>query len=460
VKVAERSYGDDENPGRGTLVGLLFAGRRYCYVLGRKGRIGGAERDRTDDLLSAIQALSQLSYSPTMLESIAANDSAPSENSGARIIGAGCGRGKRVSCDTWGMKKTFVLFVLALAVSAFGQTFPPMTQLPTGAAQLEPSLSSTSFTFVVAGDNRPAHDGDPLTKPLLDIVDRLAANPPEFVIWNGDSVFGKQDVGIDQQYAQFLAAFKPLSAALFNAPGNHEMVVQTMIACGTKSDPYNGELPDFSGSMMADYETSMGPPYGMFRYGNAAFLVINTDDVLDVTLTNACAYNGYVGKAQLAALQATLDQLAADTTIAHVFCFMHRPIKDKGGSQIGAPKGDTSDYGKQVEAFRQLLDAGKYAKMTFVFASHDHLLYVDPKPARPNGPFSGSVPNKGKPVFIVTGGAGAPLSDCKNGKGTNPGAYYHYTTVTVNGSNVTVNVVPLYGTTPCGSGTIAGGAVQ
>ena len=26
---------------------------------------GGAERDRTDDLLSAIQALSQLSYSPT-----------------------------------------------------------------------------------------------------------------------------------------------------------------------------------------------------------------------------------------------------------------------------------------------------------------------------------------------------------------------------------------------------------
>ena len=38
---------------------------------------GGAERDRTDDLLSAIQALSQLSYSPTMLESIEANGSLP-----------------------------------------------------------------------------------------------------------------------------------------------------------------------------------------------------------------------------------------------------------------------------------------------------------------------------------------------------------------------------------------------
>jgi Predicted phosphohydrolases len=351
------------------------------------------------------------------------------------------------------MKKIVApLFTLVLAVSAFGQTFPPMTQLPTGVVQLDPSPSSTSFTFVVAGDNRPAHDGDPLTKPLLDIVSQLAANPPDFVVWNGDSVYGKQDVGITEQYAQFLGAFKPLTVPVFNAPGNHEMVVQTMIACGTKADPYNGELPDFSGSMMADYETAMGPLYGMFRYGNAAFLIINTDDVLDVTLTNACGYNGYVGKTQLAALQATLDQLAADATVTHVFCFMHRPVKDKGGSQIGAPKGDTSDYGTQVEAFRHLLDKGKYPKMTFVFASHDHLLYVSPTPANPNGPFTGTAPNKGKPVFIVTGGAGAPLSGCKNGK-DKPGAYFHYTTVTVSGAGVTVNVVPLYGTTPCGSGT-------
>jgi hypothetical protein len=88
--------------------------------------------------------------------------------------------------------------------------------------------------------------------------------------------------------------------------------------------------------------------------------------------------------------------------------------------------------------------------MTFVFASHDHLLYVDPASANANGPFTGSVPNKGKPVFIVTGGAGAPLSGCKSGKGK-AGAFFHYLSVTVNGSNVTVNVVPLYGTTPCGS---------
>ena len=32
---------------------------------GTRENVGGADQDRTDDLLSAIQALSQLSYSPT-----------------------------------------------------------------------------------------------------------------------------------------------------------------------------------------------------------------------------------------------------------------------------------------------------------------------------------------------------------------------------------------------------------
>ena len=41
--------------------GRRFLEARKFFVLN-----GGAERDRTDDLLSAIQALSQLSYSPTI----------------------------------------------------------------------------------------------------------------------------------------------------------------------------------------------------------------------------------------------------------------------------------------------------------------------------------------------------------------------------------------------------------
>ena len=84
------------------------------------------------------------------------------------------------------MKK--ICFVLLfVAASAFAQSFPTMTQLPTGAPALA-SSNSTNFTFVVAGDNRPAKDGDPLTTPLLDIVKRLAAAPPAFVVWGGDTV--------------------------------------------------------------------------------------------------------------------------------------------------------------------------------------------------------------------------------------------------------------------------------
>src|SRR4051812_15082605 len=349
------------------------------------------------------------------------------------------------------MRKILAVLFLAIGVSASGQTFPAMTQMPTGAPPLQAS-SSTSFTFVVAGDNRPAKNGDPLTQPLLDIVKQLSVNPPAFVVWDGDTVFGKQDVGIDQQYAQFLAALKPVPVPVFNAPGNHEMVVQTMVACGTTKDPYNAELPDFSGSMNASYTRSMAPLYGMFRYGNAACLIINTDDVLDYTLTSACEYNGYVGNAQLAALKTTLDQLASDGT-THVFCFMHRPIKDKGGSQIGGEKSGTSPDKQEGGGVRHLLRGGEEAEKNLLFAVSDHLVLVDPAPANPNGPFTGSVPNKGKPTFVVTGGAGAPLSGCKKGGAGKPGAYYHYTTVTVNGPNVTVNVVPLYGTTLCGGGT-------
>jgi hypothetical protein len=40
------------------------SGTRVLFVLGRIARSGGARRDRTDDLLLAKQALSQLSYGP------------------------------------------------------------------------------------------------------------------------------------------------------------------------------------------------------------------------------------------------------------------------------------------------------------------------------------------------------------------------------------------------------------
>ena len=52
-----------------TIIGLLKRQKAY-YLNDSKPFVifGGARRDRTDDLLNAIQALSQLSYSPEWCE--------------------------------------------------------------------------------------------------------------------------------------------------------------------------------------------------------------------------------------------------------------------------------------------------------------------------------------------------------------------------------------------------------
>lgn len=341
--------------------------------------------------------------------------------------------------------------VLLLVAAAAHAQLPPAQPLPTGAPSLDPSLGLTKFTFVVAGDNRPAKSTLPVTQPLVDMVNRLAAQPPAFVVWDGDTVFGKKTVGIQAQYVEFLSTMRKLPVPLFNAPGNHELVVQTNIGCGTKDDPWNAELPDWSGSMLAVYSW-LAPPYGMFRYGNAAFLVVNTDDVPDVAIPSACEYAGFVGQAQLAALKTSLDQLSADKSVAHIFLFMHRPIHDDNGSQIVAPSAGT-DYANRLAAFCSLIDNNTHPKVTFVFASHDHRLFVYPTPSNPNGPFTRTAPTSDNPTFIVTGGAGAPLTGCSGTTGP-AGSYFHYITVGVDGGNVTATVVPLYGTTPCGTGAM------
>jgi hypothetical protein len=338
------------------------------------------------------------------------------------------------------------LLAAGAAVVASAQTLPPATQLRTGAAPLAATPAATKFTFVVAGDNRPAKPTLPLTQPLLDIAGRLAAAPPAFVVWNGDAVFGKGVAGLSGQYAAFRDAMKKVPVPLFNAPGNHEMVVQTNIPCGTAASPWNAEVPDYSGAMPAQYAESIGAPYGMFHYGNAAFLLLNTDDAPDVPIPTACDYNGFVGQAQLTALQNTLTQLSADATVTHIFLFMHRPIHDDNFAQFGGQ--GTSDYAQRLAQFSAAIDNASHPKVTFVFASHDHRLYVYPPPAAANGPWTGSVPATAAPTFIVTGGAGAPLTGCRNGSGP-AGSYFHYVSVAVDGPNVTVTVNPLYGTTPC-----------
>lgn len=148
-----------------------------------------------------------------------------------------------------------------------------------------------------------------------------------------------------------------------------------------------------------------------------------------------CKYNGYMGPDQLAALQATLAELSADQSVAHIFVFMHRPVEASpvnAKNQLDMPSRD---------ALKAILEDGKYPNVSFIFAAHQHLFYFhDKNNPWQTGPFARQDPAGTKPAYIVTGGAGAPIT--KKATPTT-GGYHHYLVVNVAGAKVTVTMVKL-----------------
>jgi hypothetical protein len=320
-----------------------------------------------------------------------------------------------------------MITALLLAAAA---TFPPLTQLNTGAPALGNGSGVTQFTFYVAGDNRPDKGDDP-SAAFVALVDAMAkATPaPSFVLWGGDTIKGKKSSDAKKQYPLVLPLFGKLKVPVFNVPGNHEL--------DKKGDGDCHDAPDPSGKLLADYEKLMGPPYGYFTYGNSAFIGVNTEGTPgDDSMPKGC-YNGYVSKSRIEQLEATLAALQNDASIQNIFLFMHRPTQDDNGHRMKPDKEDKdTKYGKKVVEFTSAINALKNPKVAYVFASHDHRYY------------QAVAGGAGTTGFIVTGGAGAPLSGCPDKPRS--GAYYHYLQVSVNGSSITVTVVPLDGTKPCG----------
>jgi hypothetical protein len=165
---------------------------------------------------------------------------------------------------------------------------------------------------------------------------------------------------------------------------------------------------------------------------------VNTEDSLGSVAPPSGCFNGFVSATQLGQFEATLAALQKDPSVQNIFVFMHRPVRDDNSHQMQPdPVDQNSAYGKQVIAFTTAVNALAKGKVAYVFASHDHRYY------------QATAGGAGTAGFVVTGGAGAPLSGCDKGAGR-PGAYFHYLQVSVNGTNVTVTVVPLTNTTLCG----------
>jgi hypothetical protein len=294
-------------------------------------------------------------------------------------------------------------------------------------------VDASSFTFVVAGDNRPAKSGDPQPATLTAIVTAIQGMKPAFALWSGDTISGKKPNDakkMKKEYKEFLGIVRGAGVPVFAAPGNHELNGKPK----AQSCPKAIDQPDPSGNLLNDWEASMGVPFGVFRYGNSAFVSINTDDTVGAGVTiPPCGYNGYVGPGQLAALSATLAGLAADKSVAHIFVFMHRPLEASPvdpDSQLAAASRDP------LKAI--LEDTAKIPNLSFIFASHQHLFYFhDKDKPYQTGPFTRTDPAGTKPAYVISGGAGAPLT-----KKATPatGGYHNYLVVQVKGAEVTVTV--------------------
>jgi 3',5'-cyclic AMP phosphodiesterase CpdA len=327
-------------------------------------------------------------------------------------------------------RRTLLACALGSTLSApcLGQTagMPPLPPL-NGTSPLAAAADPAHFTFVVAGDDRPATETATPTATIAEIFAEVAKLKPAFMVMLGDTVYGKNDKDqqlVAEEYQQFLQLAAGAGVPVFNAPGNHEM-----------DDKHDDPSATMEGWYKQFAETL---PYGAFTYGNSRFIALNTDDLPGSSCAGTTVQAGDSGNAGKAAKTAKTSktgkvgkagkqkfagdlsttqlgllaaELGNDTAIANVFILMHRPIyAQKKSSQL------TKSCRDELEKL-----FAKYSNIRYVLASHEHLFY---QPAALDHP--------APPSYIVSGGAGAPLAK---------GGYYNYLVFTVDGAQVTWKMV-------------------
>lgn len=337
------------------------------------------------------------------------------------------------------MKTCCLAAILLIGLSftaAHGQGFPTLPPVPhTG--ELSDDPNSTRFTFIAAGDNRPAGSTIKQPKTLSHILKDSKRFKPSFILWSGDTIAGFRIAGkkmhhktLIAQYKEFFRIAATAGVPMFNSPGNHEMDLVD------KSKDETVETPDEK--MQELYLKEMkypdnAPPYGAFNYGNSRFIAVDTEEIPPITAVRSEGKvakklkldPGFVSPQQIELLTADLE---ANKDKAHIFVFMHHPINPaKKGSRLNKENAD-------------LLETlfGKYPNVSYVIAAHEHLYFnASGNTLKPASKKSKSADG---PVYLVSGGAGAPLDSCPSGSEKNCSASHHYLVFEVNGDKVDVKV--------------------
>jgi 3',5'-cyclic AMP phosphodiesterase CpdA len=316
------------------------------------------------------------------------------------------------------------LFFLYAAAS-FGQ-MPELSPLPkTG--KLLPAKHPNSFTFVIAGDNRPAHKTCPQPPTPGKIFAAVKAlNPPAaFVLWTGDTISGKQPDKPNRmanQYKEFKEIAQTAGVPVFNAPGNHEM------------DDENNEPSD---TMKELYKKHMSDTYGAFNYGNSRFIALDSEHKPAAeAATGSDKKTDAPGAITEKELKLLDDDLAKNTDKTHIVIFMHHPVEPY--------KPEDGIDPASVTALKAVF--AKYKNVSYVVSGHEHMYY------NPQGDRSKMVnPPKRKdpsqpPFYLVSGGGGAPL------KKNTPGSFFHYLAFQVDHDKITPTLFKVDSSDPCDTG--------
>ncbi len=281
------------------------------------------------------------------------------------------------------MKKRYGILVVILIATAF-LIYYFEYYLPYPVYNGEELLNTEvySFTFVFFGDNRPAtieelkenvglkDTGQP--EVFVKIVQMINEEDPLFVVGGGDYVL----VGTDENFEEFLNVVSALNAPLFYVCGNHD-------------HPGYEEFLEEKAHALATEKT-----YAI-TYRNTLFVV------LDNSLDNSFTFH----EKQLDFLEKQLKK-----GFEHTFVFLHVPPFGLGKNFcIKHPIHCMADPDEFLEIVL------KY-KVDYVFCSHIHSFYQE---------------KRENTMFIISGGAGAPLID---------GGFYHYIVIEV-GDDITYTVV-------------------
>lgn len=334
---------------------------------------------------------------------------------------------------------TAVLWVMLSFAAGHAQSgFPKLPPVP-GTGDLSDDRSSTQFTFIAAGDNRPSGEAIKQPKMLAQILNDSKRFKPVFILWSGDTIGGFRTAKtmdrtrLIAQYEKFFSVASEAGVPIFNSPGNHEM---DRVDHPSKNESI--ETPDATMEQLYlevyKYPANT-PPYGAFNYGNSRFIAVDTEEVpKELTLRSPGKMvakklkldPGFVSPKQIELLTADLE---ANQHKAHIFVFMHHPIKPaKPGSRLNKANAD------ELEKL-----FAKYHNVSFVIAAHEHIYYNHD--GKRLNPAPRTDPSSGGPGYIVSGGAGAPLDSCPKHSRKNCSASYHYVVFEVNGSQVDVKVV-------------------